>query len=336
MPLTTAQAAAYQRIINPGSSAQAVRLPEAHIRALIYIAAQDIGLSGLPQPDAEIPNLFDDRFDFDLDLPGTPAKSLFEQALTLNPEMETYISCLAAIHKFRMKYRRVVSTQAFPTMEQVGPRALLQYKQLGNRSLAALLIWRKWLFDVDNRAAQDTGYLFEPVITSAVGGVSYGAKSSPIRRLSDSSKGRQVDCIKDQRAYELKIRVTIAASGQGRWSEELSFPAEARAAGYTPVILVLDPTDNKKLSELVRAYEEAGGESYLGETAWAHLKAEASPEMSVFLENYIRTPLDSVVDAIGEEDPLPTFAISDLGGAIRFSIGDDSWEIAHRPAHGQE
>ena len=33
MMLTTAQSAAYQRILNSGTSAQAVRLPESHIRA---------------------------------------------------------------------------------------------------------------------------------------------------------------------------------------------------------------------------------------------------------------------------------------------------------------
>jgi len=50
--------------------------------------------------------------------------------------------------------------------------------------------------------------------------------------------------------YEFKIRVTIAASGQGRWAEELSFPEDARAAGFDPMLVVFDSTDNEKLAQL--------------------------------------------------------------------------------------
>lgn len=336
MPLTTAQSAAYQRILNPGSSAQAVRLPEAHVRALMYIAARDIGLAGLPDLAADIPDLFADSFDLAFEFPGRPARDLFELALSLNPEMETYIACLAALDKARLKYRRVLATQPLPTMDQVGPRALLQFKQLENRSLAALLVWRKWLYDIDNRAAQDTGYLFEPVIAAAVGGVSYGAKNSPVRRLNDPSKGRQVDCIIDNRAYELKIRVTIAASGQGRWGEELIFPEEVKESGFIPVIVVLDPTDNPKLTELVRAYEAAGGEAYLGDSAWAHLRDKASAEMAVFLEKYIHAPLDSVVGSLDDDESLPDFLLRDQGDSIKFQVGADSWEVERQAARSTD
>ena len=34
--------------------------------------------------------------------------------------------------------------------------------------------------------------------------------------------------------------MTIAASGQGRWKEELDFPADCKASGYVPVLVVLD------------------------------------------------------------------------------------------------
>ena len=330
MTLTTAQSAAYQRILNPGSSAQAVRLTEDHVRALIYIAADDVDLVGLPDPEVEIPDLFDDSFNLDFKFPGLSPRDLFSRALALNPEMETYVACLAALDKTRLKYRQVLSTQPLPTMDQVGPRALLQYKQLEDRSLAALLVWRKWLFDIDNRAAQDTGYLFEPVISAAIGGVSYGARNSPVRRMNDPNKGRQVDCVIDDRAYELKIRVTIAASGQGRWGEELSFPAEARASGFTPVLIVLDPTDNVKLTELVRAYETVDGEAYLGEAAWNHLKTTASGEMSIFLEKYVHLPLNAVVGSLEEGEVLPDFLLQDQGTSIRFKVGDDAWEVARQ------
>ncbi len=69
---------------------------------------------------------------------------------------------------------------------------------------------------IDNRAAQETGYLFEPIIANAIGGVSLSAAKSPIRRYRDPDRYRQVDCIRDKLAYEIKMRVTIAASGKGR------------------------------------------------------------------------------------------------------------------------
>jgi len=334
MPLTSAQSAAYQRVLNPGSSAQAVRLSADHVRALIYIAARDTGVDGLPAPDAEVPELFDSGFGSAFTLPGPPARKLYELALSLNAELETYVGCLASLHKSRMKYQRIVSTQPFATMDQVGPRALLQYSQIQDRSLAALLVWRKWLFDLDNRAGQDTGYLFEPVIAASIGGAPFGARNSPIRRLNDPSKGRQVDCVVDDRAYEMKIRVTIAASGQGRWGEELIFPDEAKAAGFVPVLVVLDPTDNSKLAELVRRYREAGGEVYLGEDAWAHLRSSASREMAVFLEKYVREPLDAVVDSLSDDEPLPELQLTDHTTVVRFRVGNDAWYVPRMAQRG--
>lgn len=58
--------------------------------------------------------------------------------------------------------------------------------------------------------------LFEPILAAALGGVPFPAKKSPVKRAEDPTKGRQVDCVVDRDAYEFKIRVTIAASGQGR------------------------------------------------------------------------------------------------------------------------
>ena len=129
-----------------------------------------------------------------------------------------------------------------------------QFGKLRSDALAGFLFWRKWFYDIDNRAAQETGYLFEPIIAHAIGGTPAPAKKSPVKRQSDRNKGRQVDCILDDRAYEFKIRVTIAASGQGRWQEELDFPTDCRTSGFTPVLVCLDSTPNPKLSALVDAF----------------------------------------------------------------------------------
>lgn len=327
MTLTTAQSSAYTRLRKTSGSEQAVPLSDDSVRALIYIALADLGLDG----DVEVPktfslNLYSPAFTVDVECPGPEAKVLYEAALAANPECETYVACLSAIHKARLKYLQVLSTQPFASMDQVAPRGLLQYMQLDAFPLAALLVWRKWLYDLDNRAAQDTGYLFEPVIAGAIGGVPVSAKNSPIKRIGLSG-GRQVDCLKDTKAYEIKIRITIAASGQGRWSEELSFPREARAAGYIPVLVVLDPTPNPKLTELIAAFKSVGGSTYVGDDAWAHLKAEAGAEMATFLEKYIREPLDEIYLALDEGEPLPKLTITDMQTRVKFKIGETEWHV---------
>jgi hypothetical protein len=193
-------------------------------------------------------------------------------------------------------------------MNQIGPRSLLEFGGVNDRLLASWLVWRKWIFDVDNRSAQETGYLFEPVLASCLGGEAVGSKNSPVKRLNErgepTGEGRQIDCYdgESQLAYEFKLRVTIAASGQGRFGEELSFPREANAAGLTPVLIVLDPTPSPRLDELVAAFKANGGKQYIGADAWAHMDSKAGRTMAVFLERYIRPPLTEMAK---HEDTWP-------------------------------
>lgn len=329
MTLTTAQSVAYTKLRQTSSSGQAVALSDDAVRALVFIAARDLQLQGsVGVPTQAVPELYDPSFSLDFTLDGEDPRVLYERIIRANPEAETFIACAAAIHKARLKYQRVQASQPLASMDQVAPRGLLQYGQMDAHPLAALLVWRKWLYDLDNRAAQDAGYLFEPVIAGAIGGVPYSAAKSPVRRASGKG-GRQVDCLKGQHAYEIKLRITIAASGQGRWGEELQFPSEAHAAGFIPVLVVLDPTPNPKLSELIRAFESSGGSAYIGEEAWRHLKAEAGPEMAVFLEKYIREPLDDIYLALDEGDPLPTLSLADRGRFIDITVGRSTLAV-HR------
>lgn len=208
-----------------------------------------------------------------------------------------YFGNLVALHKRRLKYQNILSTQPRPTMNQIGPRSLLEFGGVQHELLAAWLVWRKWIFDVDNRAAQETGYLFEPVLASCLGGEAVSSKNSPVKRINEqgepTSEGRQIDCYdgESQLAYEFKLRVTIAASGQGRFGEELSFPKECQAAGLTPILVVLDPTPSARLSELIAKFGSHGGRHYVGDDAWAHMDSKAGATMAVFLERYIRPPL---------------------------------------------
>lgn len=212
-------------------------------------------------------------------------------------DFRLYFENLATLHKRRLKYQRILSTQPKPTMNQIGPRSLLEFGGVDDGLLASWLVWRKWIFDVDNRAAQETGYLFEPVLASCLGGEAVGSKNSPVKRLNEqgepTGEGRQIDCYdgEEQLAYEFKLRVTIAASGQGRFGEELSFPREARAAGLTPVLVVLDPTPSPRLDELIAAFTANRGRHYVGADAWAHMESKAGGTMAIFLERYIRPPL---------------------------------------------
>lgn len=127
-----------------------------------------------------------------------------------------FIENLTALHRRRVKYKRILASQPLPTMDQIGPRALLEFGGCDVALQAHWMLWRKWIYDIDNRSAQETGYLFEPLLASCLGGEPVGAKNSPVRRLNDqgqqTNKGRQIDCLvpDTKTVYELKLRVTIA------------------------------------------------------------------------------------------------------------------------------
>jgi len=215
-------------------------------------------------------------------------------------DFSLFIENLSALHRRRVKYKRILSSQPVPNMDQIGPRVLLEYGGCDTTLLANWMVWRKWIYDIDNRSAQETGYLFEPLLASCLGGEPVGSRNSPVKRLDDNgqvtNKGRQIDCLvpSNKRTYELKLRVTIAASGQGRFGEELSFPVESMAAGFTPVLLVLDPTPSDRLTELSKKYLDSGGKFYHGEEAWNHMEEEAGNVVSVFIEKYIKPAIQGV------------------------------------------
>lgn len=267
-------------------------------------------------------------------LPDINLDSAYEEVATKITDGDTYFGNLAALHKARQKFCRIIATQPTPTVDQVGPRGLLEYGRLPTPQLFGLLLWRKWLFDIDNRAAQETGYLYAAMIAACIGGATVSARRSPVRRLSNPSKGRQIDCLREGRAYEIKIRVTIAASGQGRWGEELTFPADCIASGYTPVLVVLDPTPNPKLQELVAKFYESGGESHIGPAAWNHLSELAGPTMTVFLEKYVRGPLHELI----EQEPmtLPTLRLTMEPDRITFDVDDSAYTLARETPQDNE
>jgi len=257
-------------------------------------------------------------------------KSCFQK----DNDFSLFIENLSALHRKRVKYKRILSTQHVPNMDQIGPRVLLEYGGCDTTLLANWMVWRKWIYDIDNRSAQETGYLFEPLLASCLGGEPVGSRNSPVKRLDNngeaSSKGRQIDCLvpSNNKTYELKLRVTIAASGQGRFGEELSFPVESMAAGFTPVLLVLDPTPSDRLTELSEKYLECGGEFYHGEEAWSHIEKEAGSVVSVFIDKYIK-PAIQEVEAV-DIPMLETITLNWTKQSVEISSSQSSYIIERK------
>jgi hypothetical protein len=216
------------------------------------------------------------------------------------PDFKTYLLCLSGLHKRRRKYAMILRAQPIPTMVQISPRALVEYGGMEVEALASWLTWRKFFYDLDNRSAQETGYLFEPILAAAIGGEPKGPTSKVVTRTGDDTKGRQVDCWKvdaetnTKYAYEFKLRVTTAASGQGRIGEEIQFATDCLNSGAIPVLVVLDPTPNNRLTELKTAFEKSGGHAFIGAEAWQHLEEEAGDTMAQFIERYVRRPITEV------------------------------------------
>ncbi len=163
-----------------------VGLSSAQCAYLLLRIAQDLGLRHrLPTsgPD-EIVDFFAAADPATLAVEGVDAHAvevLFAALLDLVPDADTYFHCLAALQKRRLKYTRILQYQPIPTIMQVGPRGLLQYGGLSDTALSTLLFWRKWFFDIDNRAGQETGYIFEPIVVRCIGGAPASSKTSPVR-----------------------------------------------------------------------------------------------------------------------------------------------------------
>ena len=326
MTLSRAQRSMVEKARAIGGGVQGVALSESVCAYILATIVADLNLKAkFPEFPKELPPFFSkDPIDI-LEITDVLFLPLLERLVDLVPDADTYFASLAKLHKTRLKYERILKTQPIPTLEQVGPRALLEFGKLSSQALTAFIFWRKWIFDIDNRAAQETGYLFEPIIASAVGGIPASARRSPIRRRGSPEKGRQVDCIRGDHAYEIKLRVTIAASGQGRWREELDFPGDCRESGFVPVLVVLDATPNPKLDELCRAFKSEDGEIYIGEMAWKHLNEMAGPTMAAFLDRYVHGPIRALIE--GASHLLQPLTVRMNAKDIEIAVGEELFRI---------
>ena len=242
-----------------------------------------------------------------------------------------YMKNLSDLYRRRFKYHAILKNQPFPSAEQIGPRSLLEYGNCEESLLADWLEWRKWIYDIDNRSAQETGYVFEPILYSCLGGESVSATNSPVKRIGEDGKktnnGRQIDCYlkEEKEVYELKMRVTIAASGQGRFKEEMSFPYEAMQAGLTPILVVFDENESTLLTKLKARYEECGGKVYIGDNAWKMLSERAGHEMSIFINKYLFPPVNAM-ETLMHSEPHD-LCLKNNDGVVIISNGEEEYII---------
>jgi hypothetical protein len=322
-----------------GAGQQGVALSKDACAYIIALVAKDLNpLDRLPEITSAPPAFFGTKSLKSLVMPGLDFIGMFDRLAMTTPDIDTYFHCLATLHKARLKYERILETQPIPTIDQVGPRGLLQSGCLTSKALTAFLLWRKWIYDIDNRAAQETGYVFEPTIASSIGGVPVSATKSPVRRQTDRAKGRQVDCIRpDSKAYEIKIRLTIAASGQGRWKEDLEFPSDCKASGFLPVLIVLDPTPNSKLETLRARFLDEGGEVYIGDAAWQHFHSLAGPTMSRFIELYVHEPINALLAEMPKtHEDIPEMTLAMGPTELTIAIAGDVLVIRREPQPAEQ
>lgn len=266
-----------------GSKGITVYLEDGELLRLCAVVANDLGkgdlLKAVAKPDELAKGYYGTPLEWFLQPVDNSVdfQTVFLSLRDQITDFQTYFKCLCGLHKRRVKFGKILEVQAIPKIETIVPRCLLEYGMRPAESLASWLVWRKWLYDIDNRSAQETGYLFEPILTASIGGVSYGHKASPIKRFNDKSKGRQVDCVDGKTAYEFKMRVTIAASGQGRFQEELDFAKDCKESGYTPVLLVLDPPLRRGLRNFRRNTRNMAAEPTLAQTHGSISKIRQEP-----------------------------------------------------------
>lgn len=191
MGLTVNQRSLITKAKTGGGSDLGVSLDDQVCCYLLATIVKDLKLEAhFPAIALELPSFFGTQDLQSLRLERVDFYEFFEKLVGIRHDIDTYFFCLAILHKARLKYQRILQSQALPTIDQVGPRGLLQYGTISTQALVGFLFWRKWMFDIDNRAGQETGYVFEPIIAYAIGGVPYSAKKSPVKRGGQDAQGR--------------------------------------------------------------------------------------------------------------------------------------------------
>jgi hypothetical protein len=86
-------------------------------------------------------NWFDENHNLGVD-PDTVINYL-KVCFSKDNDFALFIENLSALHRRRVKYKRILSSQPLPTMDQIGPRVLLEYGGCNITLLANWMLWRK-------------------------------------------------------------------------------------------------------------------------------------------------------------------------------------------------
>jgi hypothetical protein len=145
--LSKTQEALITKLKAVGNSELGITLDDEICCYLIAVIVKDLGLfDRFPEIPRELPDFFGRDPLTTLRLSKLDFALLYERLLEAVKDADAYFYCLGTLHKARLKYERILQAQPIPTVDQVGPRGLLQYGALSPGALAALLFWRKWIF----------------------------------------------------------------------------------------------------------------------------------------------------------------------------------------------
>jgi len=180
-------------VMNPSEFAKLIGVVYFDTERFSELEKTHPGLTAKINPQVEYYSIPEVWFEKAIELREDEHVSLMRKATLDIPDFVTYLRCLAELHKRRRKYAMILSAQPMPTMVQISPRSLMEYGHVEPEALASWLTWRKFFYDLDNRSAQETGYLFEPILAAAIGGEPQGARTKVVR--STAGKPSQVACL---------------------------------------------------------------------------------------------------------------------------------------------
>lgn len=208
---------------------------------------------------------------------------------------------LIEIYKRRLRFAHILSEAHAPSPVDLVHRSLIEF---GNdpKQISDLLRMRKMVYDIDNRSAQESAYLYMTIMASVLGGQTVTSRNSPILKNGSNHERRSVDCIAGRRAYDFKARMTEAPSRRARFEDEMSFARDCFTSGYVPVLLVLNQLPGQRPMEMIEVFERYEGEIYIGEHAWEHVRDVAGPVLSKFLDKFVHPRTHAIAQEVGPVD----------------------------------
>jgi hypothetical protein len=138
MGLSQLQKSLIEKTRSVGAAREAQPLSDADCTFLVATIARDLDLlAHFPELPRNFPEFFDAGLRERPQLGDLPFLDLFERLVALNGDADSFFACLGTLYKARLKYANILRLQPVPTMDQVGPRGLLQYGSFGTAALTA-------------------------------------------------------------------------------------------------------------------------------------------------------------------------------------------------------